>query len=94
MHNVKLLPEKQLVQEKETLLRKQKKPAPERENVQLEQEKVLEEQPEEKVQEEKLQGEELPEEEEDARTSYSFFKLHLIRTVNETPFHSNFYSDR
>jgi len=30
---------------------------------------------------EKLQGEELPEE-EDARTSYSFFKLHLIRTVN------------
>ena len=30
---------------------------------------------------EKLQGEELPEE-EDARTSYSFFKLHLIGIVN------------
>ena len=34
---------------------------------------------------EKLQGEELPEEEEDARTSYSFFKLHLIRTVKISP---------
>ena len=76
-----LLPEKQLVQEKETLLRKQKKPPPERENVQLEQEKVLEEQPEEKVLEEqpeekvleeKLQGDLL--EGEDARTS-SFFIL-------------------
>jgi len=36
---------------------------------------------------EKLQGdleEELPEE-EDARTSYSFFKLHLIRTVKISP---------
>ncbi len=30
---------------------------------------------------EKLRGEELPEEEEDARTSYSFFKLHLILIV-------------
>ncbi len=72
MHNVKLLPEKQLVQEKETLLRKQKKPPPERENVQLEQEKVLEEKPEEKVLEEKPKGDLL--EGEDARTS-SFFIL-------------------
>jgi len=69
--NTTSLPEKQLVQEKETLLRKQKKPPPERENVQLEQEKVLEEQPEEKVLEEKPQGDLL--EGEDARTYYSFF---------------------
>ena len=54
------------------LLRKQKKPPPERENVQLEQEKVLEEQPEEKVLEEKPKGDLL--EGEDARTS-SFFIL-------------------
>jgi len=69
-----LLLERQLAPENETQLRKQEKPPPERESVQLQQEKV---------QEEKLQGdleEELPEE-EDARTSYSFFKLHLIRTV-------------
>jgi len=71
---VLLLLERQLVLEKETLLRKQKKPAPERENVQLEQEKVLEEQPEEKVLEEKPQDDLL--EGEDARTSlfFHFFK--------------------
>ena len=60
------------------LLRKQKKPPPERENVQLEQEKVLEEQPEEKVLEEKPKGdlkkEELPGE-EDVRTSSFLFNL-------------------
>ena len=69
-----LLLEKLLALENETQLRKQEKPPPERESIQLKQEKV---------QEEKLQGdleEELPEE-EDASTSYSFFKLHLIRTV-------------
>jgi len=55
--------EKQHAHEKETLLRKQKKPPPERVNVQLEQEKVLEE---------KLQGDLL--EGEDGRTS-SFFIL-------------------
>ncbi len=70
-----LLPEKQLALEKETLLRKQKKPPPERENVQLEQEKVLEEQPEEKllekVLEEKPQGDLL--EGEDARTPLFLF---------------------
>ena len=58
-----LLPEKLLVQEKETLLRRQKKPLPERENVQLEQEKVLEEKPQGDL----LEG-------EDARPS-SFFIL-------------------
>ena len=70
-----LLPEKLLALENETPLRKQEKLLLERESVQLQQEKV---------QEEKLQGdleEELPEE-EDARTSCSFFKLHLIRTVS------------
>jgi len=63
------------------LLRKQKKPPPERENVQLEQEKVLEEQPEEKVLEEQPEEKVLEEkpkgdllEGEDARTS-SFFIL-------------------
>jgi len=71
-HGTNKLPEKLLVQEKEMLLRKQKKPPPERENVQLEQEKVLEEQPEEKVLEEKPKGDLL--EGEDARTS-SFFIL-------------------
>ena len=60
------------------LLRKQKKPPPERENVQLEQEKVLEEQPEEKVLEEKPQGDLL--EGEDARTSLFFYFI-LIQTV-------------
>jgi len=65
-----LLLERLLALENETLLRKQKKPPPERENVQLEQEKVLEEKPEEKVLEEKPQGDLL--EGEDARTS-SFF---------------------
>jgi len=63
--------EKQHAHEKETLLRKQKKPPPERVNVQLEQEKVLEEKLEE-VLEEKLQGDLL--EGEDGRTS-SFFIL-------------------
>jgi len=48
-------------------LRKQEKPPPEEENVQLHQEKVLEEQPEEKPQGDLLEG-------EDARTS-SFFIL-------------------
>jgi len=70
-----LLLERLLALENETQLRKQKKLQLERENVQQEKEKV---------QEEKLQGdleEELPEEEEDARTSYSFFKLHLILIV-------------
>jgi len=71
-----LLLERLLALENETQLRKQEKQLPERESVQLQQEKVLEE---------KLQGdleEELPGE-EDARTYYSFFNLHLIRTVNE-----------
>ncbi len=72
-----LLPKKLLVQEKETLLRKQKKPPPERENVQLEQEKVLEEKLE-KVLEEKPQGDLL--EGEDARTSLFFYFI-LIQTV-------------
>ncbi|HEU04459.1 MAG TPA: hypothetical protein ENH95_05020 [Nitrosopumilus sp.] len=66
--------ERLLVEEEERLLRKQKKQPPEGESLKLQQEKV---------QEEKLRGEELPEkEEEGARTSYSFLKLHLIRTVN------------
>jgi len=56
-----LLPEKLFVQEKETPLRKQEKQLPERESVQLQQEKVLEEQPQGDL----LEG-------EDARTS-SFF---------------------
>jgi len=58
--------EKLLVQEEERLLRKQKKQGEDVNVVHLQ---------------EKLQGEELPEEEEDARTSYSFFKLHLILIV-------------
>ena len=68
-----LLLEKLLALENETQLRKQEKPPPERESVQLQQEKV---------QEEKLQGdleEELPEE-EDARTSYSFFKYEFMKS--------------
>ena len=64
-----LLLEKLLALENETLLRKQEKPPPEEENVQLHQEKVLEE-PQEDLQE----G-------EDARI-FSSFLLHLIRTVN------------
>ena len=56
-----LLPKKQHVHEKETQLRKQEKQLPERESVQLQQEKVLEEKP---------QGDLL--EVEDARAS-SFF---------------------
>jgi len=68
-----LLPEKLLVQEKETQLRKQEKPPPERESVQLV--KNLEEKPQED-----LQKEELPEDEDD-RIFFSFL-LHLIRTVN------------
>ncbi len=66
-----LLLERLLAPENETQLRKQKKQLPERENGQLQQEKVLEEQPEEKVLEEKPQGDLL--EGEDARTYYSFF---------------------
>ena len=66
-----LLPKKLLVQEDETQLRKQEKPPPEGESVQLHQEKVLEE-PQEDLQE----G-------EDARI-FSSFLLHLIRTVNES----------
>jgi len=73
-----LLPKKLLVLENETPLRKQEKPPPERENVQLHQEKVLEEQPEEKVLEQP-EGDLL--EGEDARI-FSSFLLHLIRTVN------------
>ena len=71
-----LLPKRLLALENETQLRKQEKQLPERESVQLQQEKVLEE----KLQD--LQKEELPVEEGDARTSYTFFKLHLIQTVN------------
>jgi len=56
-----LLPKKLLVQENETPLRKQEKPPPERESVQLHQEKVLEEKPQGDL----LEG-------EDARTP-SFF---------------------
>jgi len=66
-----LQPKKLLVLENETPLRKQKKPPPERESVQLHQEKVLEEQPEEKVLEEKPQGDLL--EGEDDRIFFSFF---------------------
>jgi len=56
-----LLLERLLVPENETPLRKQEKPPPERESVQLHQEKVLEEKPQGDL----LEG-------EDARTS-SFF---------------------
>jgi len=66
-----LLLERLLVLENETLLRKQKKPPPERESVKLEQEKVLEEQPEEKVLEEQPQGD--LQEDEDGRVFFSFF---------------------
>jgi len=59
------------------LLRKQEKPPPERESGHLQQEKVLEE----KLQED-LQKEKLPRAEGDARTSYFFFKLSLIRIMN------------
>jgi len=62
-----LLLKRLLALENETQLRKQKKQLPERESVQLQQEKVLEE----KLQEDQ-QKEELPEE-GNARTSYSFF---------------------
>jgi len=72
-----LLLEKLLALENETLLRKQEKPPPERESGHLQQEKVLEE----KLQED-LQKEELPRAEGDARTSYTFFKLSLIRIMN------------
>ena len=57
-----LLPKKLLVLENETPLRKQEKPPPERESVQLHQEKVLEEKP---------QGDLL--EDEDGRIFFSFF---------------------
>ncbi len=57
-----LLPKKLLVLENETPLRKQEKLPPERESVQLHQEKVLEEKP---------QGDLL--EDEDARIFSSFF---------------------
>ncbi len=68
-----LLPKKLLVQEKETQLRKQKKPLLVRESVKLHQEKVLEEQLEEKPQGDLLEG-------EDARTSLFFYFI-LIQTV-------------
>ena len=71
-----LLPEKLLALENETPLRKQEKLLLERESVQLQQEKVLEEKLQEDLQKEELPGE------EDVRTSYTFFKLHLIRTVD------------
>ena len=67
-----LLLERLLAPENETLLRKQKKPPPEKESVKLHQEKVLEE----KLQEDLQEG-------EDARI-FSSFLLHLIRTVNES----------
>ena len=57
-----LLPKKLLVLENETPLRKQEKLPPERESVQLHQEKVLEEEPQEDLQED-----------EDTRTFSSFF---------------------
>ncbi len=72
-----LLLKRLLALENETQLRKQKKQLPERESVQLQQEKVLEE----KLQED-LQKEKLPRAEGDARTSYFFFKLSLIRIMN------------
>ena len=79
-----LLPEKLHALENETLLRKQEKLPPERESVQLHQEKVLEEQPEEKVLEEKPQGDLL--EGEDARTSSFFitFDTSCWRVQNKT----------
>ncbi len=64
-----LLPKRLLALENETQLRKQEKQLPERESVQLQQEKVLEE----KLQD--LQKEELPGEEGDARTSYTLFEF-------------------
>jgi len=57
-----LLLERLLVQENETLLRKQEKPPPEEESVKLHQEKVLEEKP---------QGD--LHEDEDGRIFFSFF---------------------
>jgi len=57
-----LLPKKLLVLENETPLRKQEKLPPERESVQLHQEKVLEEEPQEDLQED-----------EDARTPHFLF---------------------
>ncbi len=63
-----LLLERLLALENETRLRKQEKPPPERESVQLQQDKVLEVKPQED-----LQKEELPRVEGDARTSYTFF---------------------
>ncbi len=66
-----LLLERLLAPENETLLRKQEKQLPERESVQLQQEKVLEEQPEEKVLEEKPQGD--LQEDEDGKIFFSFF---------------------
>jgi len=71
-----LLLERLLALENETQLRKQEKLQLERENVQQEKEKVPEEKLLGDLKEEELLGE------EDARTFYSFFKLHLIRTVN------------
>ncbi len=78
-----LLPKRLLALENETQLREQEKQLPERESVQLQQEKVLEE----KLQD--LQKEELPGEEGDARTSYTFFQLHLIQTVNGSKIRPN-----
>ncbi len=70
-----LLLERLLAPENETQLRKQAKPLPERESVQLPQEKALEEQPEEKVLEEKPQGD--LQEDEDGRIFSSFFNLYF-----------------
>ena len=61
-----LQPKKLLVLENETQLRKQEKPPPERESVQLHQEKVLEEKP---------QGDLL--EDEDGRIFSSFFTFDM-----------------
>jgi len=71
-----LLLERLRALENETQLRKQEKQLPEGESVKLHQEKVLDEKLQGDLQKEELPGE------GDARTSYSFFKLHLIRTVN------------
>jgi len=68
-----LLLERLLAPENETQLRKQEKPLPERESVQLPQEKAQEEQPEEKVLEEKPQGDL----QEDGRIFASFFNLYF-----------------
>ena len=65
-----LLAKKVLVLENETQLRKQEKPPPERESVQLHQEKVLEGELQDELQED-----------EDVKPS-PLFLLHLIRTVN------------